>query len=111
MIIKKKYTEILTKISPGPIGQGLTVAEAVKDLNLSINTIRTRLKQFKKKYPDAWDKFKKLRSIARKDRLKLQWKRRLGEGEKVSFPNQIGLNTFTELESDTFIVNDLEETI
>lgn len=110
MIIKQKYTDILLRITPGPRGQGLTIAEAAKDLNLSINTIKTRLKQFKKKYPDYWNNFKKLRDIARQDRLKLRWKTRLGEGEKISFPGQLGLKTFTEL-GEAIDINDLEENI
>lgn len=90
MKVKQKYVDILLRITPGPIGRGMTIKTAAKDLGISCRTIKYKLTQFKKNYPEAWGNFKKLRELARQDRYKLRWKRH---------PNQeIGLKLFSELE-------------
>lgn len=90
--IKQEYLDILIRIAPGPIGQGMTIPAAAKDLGIGYKAAKYRLKQFKIKYPNAWGKIKELRRIAKSDRYKLAWKRH---------PNQkVGLRLFTELQSD-----------
>lgn len=75
MEIKKIYTELLILIAPGPLGQGLTIKKAAKILNISYRAAQDRLARFKKKYPDAWTNFEKLKREATDRRYKLAWKR------------------------------------
>jgi hypothetical protein len=85
----KKQMEVLVRISPGPLGRGMKVKEAAKDLGISISTLKSRLQRFKAKYPEAWENFISLREISRQDRYRLRWKRH---------PSQkVGLKAFTEL--------------
>jgi len=90
MDINNKYTELLILIAPGPLGQGFTLKEAANKLNIPYRTAKYRLTRFKNKYPDAWEKFDKLRKEAQDRRYKLAWKRH---------PNQqVGMKT----ECDTY---------
>jgi len=90
MDINNKYTELLILIAPGPLGQGFTLKEAANKLNIPYRTVQDRLVSFKKKYPDAWANFDKLRKEAKDRRYKLMWKRH---------PNQqVGMKT----ECDTY---------
>jgi len=73
MEINEKYTELLILIAPGPYGQGLTIKEAAKKLGISYQAAKQRLTRFKKKYPNAYKKFKDLQKLMRQDRLKLRW--------------------------------------
>jgi len=73
MEINKSYTELLILIAPGPLGQGLTIKEAAKQLNIPYRTAQNRLASFNRKYPNAYKKFKDLQRLMRQDRLKLRW--------------------------------------
>jgi len=88
MIIK-----LLTKICPGPIGRGLTIQKAAKELNITHRTARYELEKFKKDYPQAWEEFEKLRNIAKQDRYKLRWKEHPDR--------QLKLKLFSELLGET----------
>ena len=85
----RKQMEVLVRIAPGPLGQGMKIKEAAKDLNISISAFNNRLQRFKARYPEAWENFVSLREISRQDRYRLRWKRH---------PSQkVGLKVFTEL--------------
>lgn len=89
--MKQEYIDVLIRVAPGPIGQGMTYKETAKDLNTTVGVVNMRLQRFKKEYPEAWEKFTVLRKMARQDRVKLRWK---------MWPTQeIGLKLFSELEN------------
>ena len=72
--IKQIYLDVLIRIFPGPLGRGMSYKEVAKDLNISKQAVKYRLKQFKNKYPVAWDRFKNIRKISQKQRPYLRWK-------------------------------------
>lgn len=85
----RKQIEVLVRIAPGPLGRGMKIKEAAKDLGITPAAFSNRLHRFKVKYPKAWENFVSLREVSRQDRYRLRWKRH---------PSQkVGLNTFTEL--------------
>lgn len=90
--ISSELIRILLKITPGPIGESLSLKQAARDLNIGYDAARYKLKQFEKKYPKAWDNFLKLKKLAKQDKYELRWKR----VEK----QQIFLKTFTDLAGD-----------
>lgn len=88
MDIKQKGINILVKTALWPFGQGLTIIEAAKDLNIGYKAAKYRLKRFKELYPDAWDEFERLRDFARKDKDRLRWSGR--------YKRRDGLKLFSE---------------
>jgi len=68
MKVTKKQIEILLLIAAKPLGEGLKIREAAKKLGISIDSVKDRLKRFKKNHPDAWKKFKEIRNVSRRER-------------------------------------------
>jgi len=101
MEVSKQEIALLIRVCPGPIGQGLTLKEAAKGLDIPYRTAKLRLAGFKTKFPDAWKKFKNLRNLAKDDRYKLRWK---------THPDQeVGISLFSEIIGNTKPINDYDD--
>jgi len=101
MEVSKQEIALLIRVCSGPIGQGLTLKEAAKDLGIKQRTAERILANFKTKFPDAWKKFKNLRNLAKDDRYKLRWK---------THPDQeVGISLFSEIIGNTKPINDYDD--
>lgn len=69
--LTRKQLDLLMLVWPGPVGQGLTVAEAARGLNITVRAAQYRLKHFKQRFPEAWEKYESARELLRQDRLKI----------------------------------------
>jgi len=60
-----KYTDkeldVLKLLAPGPIGLGMSLGDAAKELKIDYKALVSRLRYFKENNPDAWDRFKSMR--------------------------------------------------
>ena len=62
----KKQIEAVMLIIPNPIGGGLTYDEASKELGISRDSFKDRIKCFKTNCPDAWDEIGSCKSAVQR---------------------------------------------
>ncbi len=67
----EKQSELLQLIYPGPIGEGVSIAEACRKLEISEGSGYARLKCFKTRFPDAYKQFEVARKINSEHRKQL----------------------------------------
>ena len=85
--VPKRILELLTLITPGPLGQGLTQKEAAHRLQITEKTVFNRLKAFEKKFPEAYERFISIKKLSRETRdfLHNTWSLKDLEGEEKHF--------------------------
>lgn len=54
--------DLLMLIVPGPLGRGMKVVNAAKILGVSEGAARMKLKRFKHRFPEAWDRIEGIRN-------------------------------------------------
>jgi hypothetical protein len=74
----KKQHELLMLIYPGPVGKGLTMREACKQLGICESSGYSRMRHFKLRFPEAWKRFKAVREIMWKQKDQLRGGARKG---------------------------------
>ena len=64
----KKQIEAVMLIIPKPIGEGLTYEEAAKELNISKDSFKDRVSNFKNNCSGAWDEIESCRNAIQRQR-------------------------------------------
>lgn len=54
--------DLLMLILPGPLGEGMKIKEAAQTLGVSEDAARMKLKRFKLRFPEAWDRIESMRN-------------------------------------------------
>ncbi len=67
----KKQSELLQLVFPGPVGQGMTIIDACVKLGISEAAGHARLKCFKDRYPEAYERFDLTRKMRSKHRISI----------------------------------------
>jgi predicted transcriptional regulator len=85
--VSKKTLELLTLITPGPLGQGLTQKAAAQILGITEKAVFNRLKTFEKNFPESYQRFKCIKKLSRetRDSLHNTWSLEDFEGEEKDF--------------------------
>jgi hypothetical protein len=68
----KKQSELLSLIYPAPVGAGLSVAGAAKFLEISEQAAWSRIKNVKKRHPEAWKQVKRAMKINQRHKEQLR---------------------------------------
>jgi hypothetical protein len=77
----KKQIAVLACLAYAPIGRGLTYKQTAEFLGISTQAVISRIKFFKRDFPQEWHKFRELRKIGRKQGLALHHINFLGSYE------------------------------
>jgi len=70
--ISEKQLDLLKLVFPGPIGQGMEISKAAKQLGISERAAFYRLKTVRKNFPDFWDKYQTALKVMQRQRLGLK---------------------------------------
>jgi len=66
--LTRRQMDLLIKITPGPIGEGKTIIDAAKELEITKQAAHERLRNFKKNFPNEYQTWWDLRELSRKQR-------------------------------------------
>lgn len=77
--ILKSTQQVVYLLTPGPLGRGLTEEEAAKELKINIRTLQKRFETFKKRHPEAYERFKKIKELSLETREGLKNVSRIGD--------------------------------
>jgi len=57
-LVPKKLVKLLMEITPGPLGNGLTIKEASEKLGINRDTVYSWLKEFEEQFPTEYENWK-----------------------------------------------------
>ena len=58
--------DLLMLVVPGPLGKGMKIIDAARELNISVDAAKMKLRRFKTRFPEAWDRIEGMRSSMRR---------------------------------------------
>jgi FixJ family two-component response regulator len=73
--ITKRQMDVLMRIVPGPLGQGMTNQQAADDLGIGLRTVERVCTELRNKFPKAWAKVQVMRRAMQRDRKNLKCSR------------------------------------
>jgi len=55
--------EVLKRITPGPLGQGMTQQMAADDMDVCLKTVKRIVAEIKTKFPSAWERVRSMQRV------------------------------------------------